>query len=226
MRAALDELQDVLLGAIADIRRAIFALRPVELDALGFFPALRQLVADFGGHNQLAARLDVSGPQNSLLAAYELPLRGCSRLFLRVLRFLFPNALPQGCRKHRISGREIVREKGGDRMIRVYFDYQTAKQEGVRIHPGPSCNGFHRMDTSPARKVRLTEESLQKRIRPFTRQEHRFGSAKEISSLWIEIDLGEEAAEREVAARIKELLGKRYKPFATAELRDCDCPRR
>ena len=74
MRAALDELQDVLMATIADIRRAIFALRPVDLDEMGFFPALTQLMADFGDQNQLAARLDVSGPQNSLPAVYELPL--------------------------------------------------------------------------------------------------------------------------------------------------------
>ena len=35
MRAALDELQTVLNAAIVDLRRAIFALRPVDLDALG-----------------------------------------------------------------------------------------------------------------------------------------------------------------------------------------------
>jgi PAS domain S-box-containing protein len=74
MRAALDELQDVLIVTIADIRRAIFALRPVNLDELGFFPALTQLVADFGDQNQLVARLDVSGPQEALPAIYELPL--------------------------------------------------------------------------------------------------------------------------------------------------------
>jgi PAS domain S-box-containing protein len=74
MRAALDELQAVLNAAIVDIRRAIFALRPVDLDALGFFPALTQLVGDFGDHNQVAARLDVSGPQDALPAVYELPL--------------------------------------------------------------------------------------------------------------------------------------------------------
>jgi PAS domain S-box-containing protein len=62
MRAALDELQTVLTEAIADLRRAIFALRPLDLEALGFFPALAQLVADFGDQNQLAARLEVSGP--------------------------------------------------------------------------------------------------------------------------------------------------------------------
>ena len=53
MRAALDELQAVLNAAIVDLRRAIFALRPVDLDALGFFPALAQLVRDFGDQNQL-----------------------------------------------------------------------------------------------------------------------------------------------------------------------------
>jgi PAS domain S-box-containing protein len=74
MRAALDELQAVLNAAIVDIRRAIFALRPVDLDAVGFFPALAQLVGDFGDQNQVAARLEVSGPQDALLAVYELPL--------------------------------------------------------------------------------------------------------------------------------------------------------
>jgi len=74
MRAALDELQAVLNAAIVDLRRAIFALRPVDLDALGFFPALAQLVGDFGDQNQVVARLEVSGPQEALPAVYELPL--------------------------------------------------------------------------------------------------------------------------------------------------------
>ncbi|MBI3914253.1 MAG: PAS domain-containing sensor histidine kinase [Chloroflexi bacterium] len=74
MRAALDEMRDVLNTAIADIRRAIFALRPMDLEVLGFFPALTQLVTDFGDQNQLAARLDVSGQHDILPAVYELPL--------------------------------------------------------------------------------------------------------------------------------------------------------
>jgi PAS domain S-box-containing protein len=74
MRAALDELQDVLVATIADLRRAIFALRPLDLEALGFFPALAGWVADFGDPNHLVARLEVSGPQDALPAVYELPL--------------------------------------------------------------------------------------------------------------------------------------------------------
>jgi PAS domain S-box-containing protein len=74
MHRALDELQAVLNAAITEIRRTIFALRPVDLDALGFFPALEQLVCDFGDQNQLAARLEVSGWPARLPPAYELPL--------------------------------------------------------------------------------------------------------------------------------------------------------
>ena len=74
MRAALDEVQAALIAAIVDLRRAIFALRPVDLDALGFFPALAQLVSDFGDQNQLTARLEVTGSQDALPAVYELPL--------------------------------------------------------------------------------------------------------------------------------------------------------
>jgi PAS domain S-box-containing protein len=74
MRAALDELQAALIAAIIDLRHAIFALRPVDLDTLGFFPALAQLVSDFGDQNRLIARLEVAGSQDVLPAVYELPL--------------------------------------------------------------------------------------------------------------------------------------------------------
>jgi PAS domain S-box-containing protein len=74
MRAALDELQIILANAIEDLRRAIFALRPLDLKALGFFPALTQLVDDFGDQNRLVTLLELSGPEDDLPAVYELPL--------------------------------------------------------------------------------------------------------------------------------------------------------
>lgn len=74
MRAALDELLVVLTTAIADLRRAIFALRPLDLEELGFFPALRQLLSESGDYYQFVTRLEQSGPENDLPAAYELAL--------------------------------------------------------------------------------------------------------------------------------------------------------
>jgi PAS domain S-box-containing protein len=74
MHAALDEMQIVLTAAIEDIRRAIFGLRPLDMKSLGFFPALRKWVADFGDQNQMVIQLDMSGQSDSLPAVYELPL--------------------------------------------------------------------------------------------------------------------------------------------------------
>ncbi len=74
MSAALDELLDVLKTAITDLRRSIFALRPLDLETLGLVPALAQLIEDFGDQGQLAARFEVSGDQIALPADYELPL--------------------------------------------------------------------------------------------------------------------------------------------------------
>jgi PAS domain S-box-containing protein len=74
MRTALAEVQDVLITAIADIRRAIFSLRPVELETLGLFTALNRLVTDFGDHNHLVARLTLSGTEDNLPELYQLPL--------------------------------------------------------------------------------------------------------------------------------------------------------
>jgi PAS domain S-box-containing protein len=74
MRQALEELQEVLTEAIVDIRRSIFALRPMDLESLGFIPALTQLVGDFGDQNQLATELELSGQPETLPSIYELPL--------------------------------------------------------------------------------------------------------------------------------------------------------
>jgi len=74
MRRALDEIEAVLITAIEDIRRAIFALRPLDLESRGFLPRLTQLVADFGEGSKLVARLELSGPQEALPPFYELPL--------------------------------------------------------------------------------------------------------------------------------------------------------
>lgn len=74
MRAALEEMQLVLVGAIEDIRRAIFALRPLDMESQGFFPALTHWVTGFGGQNGLDVLLSVSGVVESLPSDYELPL--------------------------------------------------------------------------------------------------------------------------------------------------------
>ncbi len=74
MQAELAELQAILDREIAEIRHAIFALRPVALDEVGFFPALRQLAADFDNLYQFYVDLHISGAEERLPSTLELPL--------------------------------------------------------------------------------------------------------------------------------------------------------
>lgn len=65
-KAELDELHRLLGDKIREVRRAIFALRPVALDELGFWSALRRFLAEFGEQNQLHVSLQVEGAEDSL----------------------------------------------------------------------------------------------------------------------------------------------------------------
>lgn len=70
----LDEMRTVLDHSIVEVRRSIFALRPVNLEELGFFPALRQFVDDFSQQYQLEVHLDVQGPENRFPNQLELDM--------------------------------------------------------------------------------------------------------------------------------------------------------
>jgi len=66
MHAELDGFQELLNKNIREVRRSIFALRPVALDELGFYPALRQFISEFGEQNQLHLDLRIIGPPERL----------------------------------------------------------------------------------------------------------------------------------------------------------------
>jgi PAS domain S-box-containing protein len=71
MHAELDALRDLLSKNIREVRRSIFALRPVTLEELGFYPALQQFINDFGEQNQLHVDLRIAGPPDRLPSALE-----------------------------------------------------------------------------------------------------------------------------------------------------------
>jgi PAS domain S-box-containing protein len=71
MHAELDNAQRLLSQNIREVRRSIFALRPVSLDELGFYLALQQFIGEFGEQNQLHVDLHVTGPRERLPAFLE-----------------------------------------------------------------------------------------------------------------------------------------------------------
>jgi PAS domain S-box-containing protein len=71
MHTELDELQNTLDEAMEEIRRSIFALRPVALDEAGFFPALHQYVTDFSDQYPVYTNLEIKGREACLPATLE-----------------------------------------------------------------------------------------------------------------------------------------------------------
>ncbi len=61
--AELHTLKQTIQANIQEVRRAIFALRPVELDELGFGPALQKYVQEFGEQVGLETSLTVAGAE-------------------------------------------------------------------------------------------------------------------------------------------------------------------
>ncbi len=74
MHGELDELSAMLKTCISEVRRSIFALRPVVLDDLGFVPAIQQLLVSFGNLYSLQPLLKIDGPAERLSPQFELPL--------------------------------------------------------------------------------------------------------------------------------------------------------
>jgi PAS domain S-box-containing protein len=71
MHAEVDAMRALLSEQIQDVRRSIFALRPVALDELGFFTAMRQFIGDFGEQNQVHTNLRILGSEDRLPSRLE-----------------------------------------------------------------------------------------------------------------------------------------------------------
>ena len=74
MHAKVENLRDILNQSILGLRRAIFSLRPLELETVGFFPAVRRFAGEFGDQNQIAVIIEIVGNEDDLPKAFELPL--------------------------------------------------------------------------------------------------------------------------------------------------------
>ncbi|MEZ4683754.1 MAG: histidine kinase [Caldilineaceae bacterium] len=74
MHAKVDTARQILNQSILGLRRAIFSLRPVDLETIGFLPALRRFTTEFGDQNQIAVILEVVGAEENLPKSYELTL--------------------------------------------------------------------------------------------------------------------------------------------------------
>jgi len=71
LETELDTIKDSLAQNIEELRRAIYALRPLDLEKLGFLPALHRFIQEFGEQNQLHIEFQVQGEVKRLSPKYE-----------------------------------------------------------------------------------------------------------------------------------------------------------
>jgi PAS domain S-box-containing protein len=74
MQDELSQTRDTLDAAIEEIRRSIYALRPLALDEVGLLAALPRYIADFNDQNDVYVDLQIDVAGESLPADLELPL--------------------------------------------------------------------------------------------------------------------------------------------------------
>jgi PAS domain S-box-containing protein len=74
MQDELNQTERTLDGAIDEIRRSIYALRPLALDEVGLLPALRRYVADFNDQYDVRVDLQIDVAEEQVPASLELPL--------------------------------------------------------------------------------------------------------------------------------------------------------
>ncbi len=74
LQKELREISDQLRRDADEVRRAVFALRPLDIESLGFLPALEKFVHEFGQANDIASRLDARGDASHLSPKMETAL--------------------------------------------------------------------------------------------------------------------------------------------------------
>ena len=89
----LSDLAERARAAVADIRRAVHALRPPALDELGLVPALREVAAQYR-HKGLSIDLDAPHNLPSLPAAVEV---ACYRITQEALTNVVRHAGARSC---------------------------------------------------------------------------------------------------------------------------------
>lgn len=74
VRKELTEISDQLRRDVRDVRRIIYALRPIDIENEGFLPALTKFVRDFGNVNELEVKFNVVGDASHLPPKLETAL--------------------------------------------------------------------------------------------------------------------------------------------------------
>ncbi len=111
MSSELCALKKTVQTNINEVRRTIFSLRPVELDKLGFGPALRKYTQEFGEQAALEVVLSINGDESTLPTTLE-------PIFFRLVQEGLNNIAKHAQAKHAWIALDISSNRAGKLTIR------------------------------------------------------------------------------------------------------------
>ena len=118
-RRELVALKNTVQANIRDVRRTIFALRPVDLEHLGFGRAVRKYACEFGEQMMLEVNLRIQGDQGALPAALE-------PVFFRLVQEGLNNIAKHASAQHV----EIELDFDSEQVVRL-----TVRDDGIGFDP-------------------------------------------------------------------------------------------
>jgi signal transduction histidine kinase/CheY-like chemotaxis protein len=74
LQKELRDISEQMRRDMRDVRRIIFALRPLDIEAQGFLPALQKFVKEFGRANEIDSQFEVQGDASHLSPKLETAL--------------------------------------------------------------------------------------------------------------------------------------------------------
>ncbi len=119
LREELIGLKGILREQIAELRRAIFALRPVQFDELGFVGGLNRYIVEFASQHGWDVQVDLSGTPPALSPALEA-------ICFRIIQEALTNAA-----RHASATRVTVAIDQADQGLRV-----IVRDNGCGFEPG------------------------------------------------------------------------------------------
>ncbi len=154
----LKEIGNEARGAIRDVRRAIFGLKPLEWSEGGFVPALKQFVKDFAEQSGWRAVLDI--PENGA----KIPPRLEPTIFRLVQESLNNVAKHANARTVHVSLHHLDSPPGI--LLEVVDDGEGFEVESVRLGWGinqmkkrcMAAGGDLRIESSPTEGTRIRAE--------------------------------------------------------------------
>jgi hypothetical protein len=107
--------------------------------------------------------------------------------------------------------------EGEAKMLKVYINYPNCH---LTVHGDPDCGYIQAMGKPNQRICRINATSISAELLKFKEGKYQFQSSSALNDMWLEIEFGNKEFELAVTYYIHNLLGRQYRPFVDAQVKE------